>query len=300
MDYDGICAGVYLSGIRRIAAGIDAGIRESAMNFAIVDDDPITRRLVTLSLEEAGHSVKCYESGVQALREIPADRPDCVISDIIMRDMDGFELCRELRRAAGLAAVKIIMFSAKSYDFDRRRAKELGADGYIVKPIQRDALLRAINEILSGQVTVCYWGVRGTLPVSGTGSLRYGGNTSCVSVEINGEPMYIFDCGTGIKQLSDHLVATKTSGSRRGFSFRTRIGTTSTPFPFSRRFMSAAIRSRCSAHIRVISPSSGPSRRRWKACTSRSPSANLRRVSYFAICARRRSTSARSGSIRCC
>ncbi|MBK5106051.1 MAG: hypothetical protein JJE42_17530, partial [Burkholderiales bacterium] len=104
---------------------------------------------------------------------------------------------------------KIIMCSSKSYDFDRRRAKELGADGYIVKPIRRATLAGLISEILSEKVTVSYWGVHGTLPVPGPSSLRYGGNTPCVSLEISGEPLYVFDCGSGIKRLSDHIIASK-------------------------------------------------------------------------------------------
>jgi len=179
------------------------------MKFLIVDDDPIILKLMQAVLEESGHSVKPYESSLQALREIPMDRPDVVISDVIMPEMDGFELCRLIRSRPDLAAIKVIMCSSKSYDFDRRRAKELGADGYIVKPIQRDTLLRLITEILSNKVTVSFWGVHGTLPVPGPRTLRYGGNTPCVSVEISGEPLYIFDCGTGIKQLSDHLAASK-------------------------------------------------------------------------------------------
>jgi CheY-like chemotaxis protein/phosphoribosyl 1,2-cyclic phosphodiesterase len=179
------------------------------MKFLIVDDDLIILRLMRAVLEEGGHSVKSFDSSVQALREIPVERPDVVISDVIMPEMDGFELCRAIRSRPELAAIKIIMCSSKSYDFDRRRAKELGADGYIVKPIQRDSLLRLIAEILSEKVTVSYWGVHGTLPVPGPGTLRYGGNTPCISVEISGEPLYVFDCGTGIKQLSDHLAASK-------------------------------------------------------------------------------------------
>ncbi|MBE0619048.1 MAG: response regulator [Burkholderiales bacterium] len=179
------------------------------MKFLIVDDDPIILQLMKAVLEESGHSVKCYESSLKALQDVPVDRPDCVITDVIMPEMDGFELCREIRSRPDLAAIKIIMCSSKSYDFDRRRAKELGADGYIVKPVQRETLPRLIAEILSEKVTVSYWGVHGTLPVPGPGSLRYGGNTSCVSVEISGEPLYVFDCGSGIKQLSDHLAATK-------------------------------------------------------------------------------------------
>ena len=171
------------------------------MKFLIVDDDPIVLKLMQAVLEEGGRSVKTYASSVQALREVPVDRPDCVISDVIMPEMDCFELCREIRSRPDLAAIKIIMCSSKSYDFDRRRAKELGADGYIVKPVQRESLLRLIAEILSEKVAVTYWGVHGTLPVPGAGTLRYGGNPPCISVEISGEPLYVFDCGSGIKQL---------------------------------------------------------------------------------------------------
>ena len=177
------------------------------MNFIVVDDDPVILQLMKSVLEEVGHKVKCYNSSTQALREIPVERPDCVISDVIMPEMDGFELCREIRNRPDLAAIKIIMCSSKSYEFDQRRAKELGADGYIVKPIQRATLPGLIAEILSEKVTVSYWGVHGTLPVPGPDSLRYGGNTPCVSVEIQGEPLHIFDCGSGIKKLSDHLTA---------------------------------------------------------------------------------------------
>jgi phosphoribosyl 1,2-cyclic phosphodiesterase/CheY-like chemotaxis protein len=176
-----------------------------AMKFLIVDDDPHVLRLLRLVLENGGHTVKSFGSSREALREIPLERPDCVILDVIMPEMDGFEVCREVRRRPDLAGIKIIMQSAKSYDFDRRRARELGANGYIVKPHDPETLMHTITEILSEEVTVTYWGVHGTLPVPGAGTLRYGGNTPCVSVEVSGEPLYVFDCGSGIKQLSDHL-----------------------------------------------------------------------------------------------
>jgi phosphoribosyl 1,2-cyclic phosphodiesterase len=104
--------------------------------------------------------------------------------------------------------MKIVVLSAKTYDFDRRRAKELGADGYIMKPFQRDTLLQSIIEIVSDNVVIAYWGVHGTLPTPGPAFTRYGGNTPCVSVEIGGEPLYVFDFGSGIKRLSDHVATT--------------------------------------------------------------------------------------------
>ncbi|MEO8144587.1 MAG: response regulator [Betaproteobacteria bacterium] len=177
------------------------------MKFFIVDDDPDTLALVSHLLTDAGHEVMVRASSTGAVRDIPDARPDCVITDLMMPVMDGFELTRELRRRPELAGMKILILSAKSYDFDRRRAKEMGADGYLTKPINRETFLQSIKEIVSDRVTVHYWGVHGTLPVPGQAYNRYGGNTPCVSVEVGGEPLYIFDCGSGIKQLSDRVMA---------------------------------------------------------------------------------------------
>jgi CheY-like chemotaxis protein len=177
------------------------------VHFYLVDDDPDILALLTRVLEGAGHRVEASPSSLQALKSIPISRPDCVITDIMMPEMDGFELTRELRRRPELRDMKIIVLSSKSYDFDRRRAKELGADGYIAKPFQLDAVLESVNEIISSKVMVTYWGVHGTLPTPGPAYTRYGGNTPCVSVEVGGEPLYVFDCGSGIKRLSDRVMA---------------------------------------------------------------------------------------------
>ncbi len=88
-------------------------------------------------------------SSTGAVRDIPEARPDCVITDLMMPVMDGFELTRQLRNRPELAAMKIVILSAKSYDFDRRRAKEMGADGYLTKPINRETFLKSINEMVS-------------------------------------------------------------------------------------------------------------------------------------------------------
>jgi phosphoribosyl 1,2-cyclic phosphodiesterase len=179
------------------------------MKFYVVDDDPDLTALLARLLLDAGHQVETSNSSRRALNEIPVSRPDCVITDLMMPEMDGFELTRELRRRVELASMKIIVLSAKSYEFDRRRAKELGADGYITKPIQRDSVLEQISELVSSDIVVTYWGVHGTLPVPGPHTLRYGGNTPCVSVTAGGEPLFVFDCGSGIKRLSDSIMTSK-------------------------------------------------------------------------------------------
>ncbi len=181
------------------------------MKFFLVDDDPDTLALVECLLNKAGHEVVTCGSSADAMRDIPTVHPDCVITDLMMPGMDGFELTRELRRRTELASMKILILSAKSYDFDRRRAKEMGAAGYLTKPINRETFLHSINEIVSDRIAVHYWGVHGTLPVPGPRYTRYGGNTSCVSVDVGGEPLYVFDCGSGIKGLSDRIMTTPTT-----------------------------------------------------------------------------------------
>jgi CheY-like chemotaxis protein len=193
------------------------------MKFFVIDDDLQNLTLLELVLNVAGHEVEKSDSAAEALKRIPALRPDCVITDLMMPGMDGFELIRELRRRPELSHTKIIVLSGKTYEFDRRRAKELGADGYLAKPFRRETLLESILETVSSRVRIAYWGVHGTLPTPGAAYTRYGGNTSCVSVEIGGEPLYIFDCGTGIKRLSDHIMTT--SGNQR-FSARIFISHT--------------------------------------------------------------------------
>jgi len=74
------------------------------MKIFAVDDDPITLALVAEVLRNAGHQVTTCASSHAALREITAAKPDCVITDIMMPEMDGFELIRELRRRPELAA----------------------------------------------------------------------------------------------------------------------------------------------------------------------------------------------------
>jgi phosphoribosyl 1,2-cyclic phosphodiesterase len=180
---------------------------KQSLSFYVVDDDPFIVRLITKVLEEAGHTVRssmlCSDAVVQ---EIAADPPDCVLSDIMMPEIDGFEFCRRLRALPELAHLKLIIISGKTYDFDRRRAREFGADGYINKPVVREVFLEKIMEIIADKVEVRYWGVRGTLPVSGRRSLRYGGNTNCISMRFQNDQFFIFDAGTGIKELSNHLL----------------------------------------------------------------------------------------------
>ena len=179
--------------------------------FFIVDDDRIFIKFLTKYLHSESSTVSHTTSSSSALTEILAQKPDCVILDIMMPELDGLELCRQLRREPSLDATKIIILSAKAYEFDRKRAMSFGADGYITKPVDPDTIAAQIQHIIDDRIEMTFWGVRGTLPVPGAGAIHYGGNTSCMSLAFPKGSLFIFDAGTGIKVLSGHLLRTSQS-----------------------------------------------------------------------------------------
>lgn len=178
----------------------------TSLNILIVDDDLETAELRQIVLAASGHRVEVLTSSVKAMERLEASKPDLLIVDIMMPELDGLELTKQIRRNEALAGLKIIVMSAKAYEFDRKRAIEMGADGFIPKSIKIELLNEQIAKIVENKMTLTYWGVRGTLPVPGQGSLRYGGNTPCVTVEFANGRLLIFDAGSGIKALSNHLM----------------------------------------------------------------------------------------------
>jgi phosphoribosyl 1,2-cyclic phosphodiesterase/ActR/RegA family two-component response regulator len=177
------------------------------MRFHVVDDNPDDAALIAKLLTDRGYAVTIDNSGVEALARTFDKTPDCVIIDLMMPGVDGLEVCRRMRARRAYATAKIIIVSGKPYEYDRKRAMEFGADGFIPKPIQHPAFINHVERILSDMMEMAFWGVRGTLPVPGKSSLRYGGNTACVSLEFPRGQFFIFDAGTGIKQLADSLKA---------------------------------------------------------------------------------------------
>lgn len=188
---------------------MDASSREMTERYTahVVDDDPVMLALLVHCLSEDSFDVVTSTSGEEAIESIIAGCPDCVILDVMMPGMDGLEVCRRLRAAPQLSATKIIMTSGKSYEPDRKRALSVGADAFIPKPVDTNTFAERVHRIVEDRIHMVFWGVRGTLPVPGAKSLRYGGNTPCISLEMARGPLLVFDAGTGIKALSDHLLA---------------------------------------------------------------------------------------------
>jgi len=175
--------------------------------FYIVDDDRISLNLMIRYLEKEGQTVSGSTSSSKALPEIIAQQPDCVIVDLMMPEIDGLEMIKRLRSESRLKAAKIVVVTAKSYEFDRKEAFSFGADGYIVKPVNPKTFVAQLTRTIKDQIELAFWGVHGTLPVPGRNTTKYGGNTSCVSLDFSDNTLFILDAGSGIKSLSDYLVS---------------------------------------------------------------------------------------------
>jgi len=178
----------------------------------VVDDSRTQAEITRALLEKAGHEVILSTDSQDALAKIPGVKPDCVLFDLMMPGLDGYELCRRLRGLPELAGTRLVVVSSKAYSFERKRAFEMGADGYFVKPLSPTTFTAEVERLVAGTLIVSFWGVRGTLPVSRPDARRYGGNTLCVSVDFPDGRLFVFDAGTGIRALSDALLAAGTTG----------------------------------------------------------------------------------------
>src|SRR4030042_1499026 len=116
----------------------------------IVDDDLDTLRLVGLMLQHQGYRIIAASSGVQAIALTQGDRPDMILLDIMMPEMDGYEVARKLRADPATSDIPIIMFTAKTQVDDKVQGFEAGADDYLTKPTQPRELFAHVKAVLTG------------------------------------------------------------------------------------------------------------------------------------------------------
>jgi two-component system alkaline phosphatase synthesis response regulator PhoP len=114
----------------------------------VVDDDREIVRLVRAYLEQSGFQVLVAYDGETALRTIRHDRPDLVVLDLMLPDRNGRDLTRVVRSDGTLAALPIIMLTARVEDYDKIVGLELGADDYVTKPFNPHELVARIRAVL--------------------------------------------------------------------------------------------------------------------------------------------------------
>ena len=117
----------------------------SSATILVVDDDSQIRRVMRNALSSHGYTIIEARNGEEALKKVRAERLDLIILDLNMPDMDGIEVCREIRVVSNLP---IIMLTVRSAEKDKVRALDAGADDYIVKPFGIDELLARIRAAL--------------------------------------------------------------------------------------------------------------------------------------------------------
>jgi len=119
-----------------------------AKKILVVDDELESVKLVGLMLQRRGYEIVAARSGAQALAKAQTENPDLVLLDVMMPDMDGYEVCRQLRADSTTASLPIIMFTARTMVDDKVAGFQAGADDYLTKPIHPDELASRVEAVL--------------------------------------------------------------------------------------------------------------------------------------------------------
>lgn len=120
----------------------------------IVDDEPHIRMLIEQTLEELeddGVEFFTAENGEIALQVIQQESPQLVFLDVMMPKMNGMEVCRKVKKELRLNDVFIVLLTAKGQELDRQKGQEVGADIYMTKPFDPEAILSKAREVLGLQ-----------------------------------------------------------------------------------------------------------------------------------------------------
>ncbi|OJH40433.1 response regulator [Cystobacter ferrugineus] len=125
----------------------------SKPKVTIVDDDRDTRELLSLALESEDFEVNAAANGLRLIASLQLKRPDVILMDVNMSWIDGFELCKAVKKNEQFRDIPIIFISGRGEPEDKRRGAEAGAADYFVKPLDLEALIRRLRQLLPQQPT---------------------------------------------------------------------------------------------------------------------------------------------------
>ena len=117
-------------------------------SILLVDDDPLLRTLVEHKLRLRGFQVTSAESGEEGLKRASMQRPDLIVLDAMLPELDGFEVLQRLKEDAATQAIPVIMLTARKQEADIVSALSKGARDYLVKPFSPDELVARIRNLL--------------------------------------------------------------------------------------------------------------------------------------------------------
>jgi DNA-binding response OmpR family regulator len=119
------------------------------LSVVLAEDDPDIQLVARLALKRAGFSVRVVGNGVEALSAVRSERPDVVLLDWMMPELDGLETCRRLKADSATAAIPIIFMTARSQESEIQRGLSLGAAGYVTKPFDALTLGDQVRTLLA-------------------------------------------------------------------------------------------------------------------------------------------------------
>jgi twitching motility two-component system response regulator PilH len=114
----------------------------------VVDDLVSELELISLYLREGGYNVIGATNGKEAWEKTLGENPDVVITDVVMPDMSGFELCRKLKKNPGTQKLPIIACTSKNQEIDRIWGIRNGVDVYVTKPFTREEIIQAVKSVV--------------------------------------------------------------------------------------------------------------------------------------------------------
>lgn len=115
----------------------------------LVEDNTELMELLRLGLKDAGFTVHTASDGVQALRKARAILPDAIVLDLVLPELDGFEVCQALKKDRATAAIPVVVLTGLSSQFTRYAGMEAGADDYLTKPVTAGQLTLRIERCLA-------------------------------------------------------------------------------------------------------------------------------------------------------
>lgn len=119
------------------------------MKIVLVDDDPDLMEVMYLALEQAGHEVVTSPAGAPIIPVLKTHPPDVLITDLMMAELTGLELCEMVKADARLSGMKIIVISARTDALWKDKAKACGASGFIEKPIDPITFAGDVEQIVA-------------------------------------------------------------------------------------------------------------------------------------------------------
>jgi two-component system OmpR family response regulator len=114
----------------------------------VVDDDPVVQKVVDMTLRDHDYQVLIAESGAQALDLLPRQHPALIVLDVLMPDLDGFEVCRRIRANPFTSKIPILFLTAQDRPADRARGLDAGSDDFLSKSALSTQLLARVRAIL--------------------------------------------------------------------------------------------------------------------------------------------------------